>query len=288
MPSKKKPSPKDLHLLLSFLIDKSEQTSSLARRQLQGILSDHPECRDHLLSVPDPQLAYEARAFLEESRMQALLHAFEKLAEAGEQLDLERGAYLLATLAYPNLSERTIKEELDALAENVEEALDANDAESVAQSTAVLRQCFFRELGFRGNEENYYDPDNSYINRVLDRRMGIPISIAVVYLLVAQRLDLPVHGIGLPGHFILAHLDSGGPVYLDPFHQGRLLSAQDCVEMVRQRGLRFQPGFLEHTPPRQILSRMIANLITIYTEQGASERAQWLSRFLQTLQGGDE
>jgi regulator of sirC expression with transglutaminase-like and TPR domain len=285
MPSNKKPSPKELQLLLSFLLDKSEQTTTLARQQLQTILGSFPECREHLLNVPDPQLAYEARVFLEESRMEGLVSAFRSLGEEGNDLDLEAGAYLLATLAYPTLSKRTIETELDGLAEEVDAELDAAEAESISQSTAVLRRFFFGELGFRGNDENYYDPDNSYINRVIDRRVGIPISIACVYLLIAKRLELPVYGVGLPGHFILVHNDSSGPIYIDPFHRGRLLAEQDCIEIVRQRGLKFQPAFLEPTPPRQILSRMIANLITIYTEQAATERVQWLSRFLQALQG---
>jgi len=101
-----------------------------------------------------------------------------------------------------------------------------------------------------------------------------------VYLFVARRLELPAYGVGLPGHFVIGHKTPPGIIYVDPFNRGRILTRADCIEIVRQRGMGFQEAFLAPTPSHQILTRMIANLVNVYTEQGQAGRAQWLTQIL--------
>jgi regulator of sirC expression with transglutaminase-like and TPR domain len=283
MERKKKPTEQDVELLLTFLVDRNPSTVSLAKAQLKRLLEDHPHYRQVVERIREPEVAGEARLFLEEDRLERLLSDFRLLAAQGDALDLERGAYLLCTLAFPNLAERDIQDPLDQMATELDGLLDAEET-SPTREVTLVRHFIFQEMGFRGNERNYYDPDNSFLNRVLERRVGIPISLSCVYILVSERLDLPVYGIGLPGHFIVAHASGPAPIFIDPFHGGRLLSRADCIELVRQRGIGFQDAFLSPTSPRHILARMMVNLMNVYSEQGATGRAQWLGRVAQILQ----
>lgn len=278
-------SKEDVQALLSFLSDPSERTQALVKARLLEALRAKPELRALLDAPPDPSLIAPAGRLLDELCWEESQETFRTLASQGEFLDLELGALTLASLAYPRLQRRAITEPLDRMAQMLRARIEADEIESEDDVLALLRRYLFEELRFHGNEKDYYDPDNSYINRVLERRTGIPISLACVYLLLGWRLDLPVFGIGLPGHFIVGHQTEKQAGYLDPFYGGRTLSKPECIELVRQRGLKFQESFLDPTPPRQILSRMMVNLLNIYTEQGETERAQRLSQGLQILQG---
>ena len=284
MALKRAPTEKDVQLLLTFLVDHSENTAALAKRQLREILLHYPDCRRFLENPPEPQLAHETKIFLEETRLESLELRLRELSRKREQLDLEAGVCLLASLVYPSLTHQEIRKTLDLMAEQVKDSIEA-EKPTPSHAVGLLRRYLFEELGFHGNQENYYDPDNSFINRVLDRRIGIPISLSCVYLFVAWRLDMAAYGIGLPGHFIVGHHLAGGAAYLDPFNSGRLLARHDCMELVHQRGIRFQESHLDPTPNHQILARIMVNLVNVYTEQGQSARAQWLTRLVPVVQG---
>jgi regulator of sirC expression with transglutaminase-like and TPR domain len=131
-------------------------------------------------------------------------------------------------------------------------------------------------LGFRGNVDNYFDPRNSFLNQVLDRRIGIPITLSVLYLELARRLDLPFVGIGLPGHFIVRYDGDAEPLYLDPFYGGVPMTQQECrqrIDDISQGRLAFKPSFLDPLSPRQILTRMLRNLKAVYVARTEFEAA---------------
>src|SRR4029077_10697173 len=131
----------------------------------------------------------------------------------------------------------------------------------------ALAEFLFQDLGFGGDRLDYYNPRNAYLNEVLDRRLGIPISLAVIYLEIGQRLRLPVAGVGLPGHFIVAVDDPAGPVYLDPFQGGGGLTVEDCARLVQQASGHtgaFDPRWLTPTAPGEIVARMLNNLRGFY------------------------
>jgi regulator of sirC expression with transglutaminase-like and TPR domain len=131
-----------------------------------------------------------------------------------------------------------------------------------------LNTVLFQEEGFRGNREDYYDPRNSFINDVLDRRLGIPISLALIYMEVARRIGFPLFGVGMPGHFLLKHYDiEGRQVLIDAFNGGNVLSAKDCqrrLSEIYEGQVAFQPEFLMSVSRRQMLTRILNNLKTIY------------------------
>lgn len=189
-------------------------------------------------------------------------------AQPDEKLDLLTGAILIAADAYPGLDGASVVRTLDELAEPLLRRRVA-DLPGRAQARA-LSDYLGLACGFRGNAEDYYEPKNSFLNDVLTRRVGIPISLSVVYVEVARRAGVPASGVGFPGHFLVRVEDADRPVVLDPFNRGVILGEADLVRLLQQSGYRgpFAPAMLDPTPPRQVLARMLMNLRGIYAARG--------------------
>jgi regulator of sirC expression with transglutaminase-like and TPR domain len=147
----------------------------------------------------------------------------------------------------------------------------------------IISDYLFRELKFSGDEHNFYDPDNSYFNRVMDRRLGNPISLSLVYLLLARRLRLPMAGIGLPGHFLCRYQSTRTEVFVDAFRGGCLLTKADCIKRVLQLRQRFDESCLAPVSSRRILLRICANLHQIYTQRKSADQVERLQRYLIAL-----
>ena len=141
----------------------------------------------------------------------------------------------------------------------------------------------FDELGFFGNEVDYYDPANSYLNQVMDRRRGIPISLSVLYLFIGRRLQLPVAGVGMPGHFLCRFQTSREEFYIDPFHCGELLSRIDCKRRIANLSVQYDESHLAPVTSRRMLQRMIANLHLNHKEREQRAEAERLQRYLIAL-----
>ncbi len=183
-----------------------------------------------------------------------------------EAIDLARAALVIAQTEYPNLDCDAYSGRIDKLARRVRARVP--DLGDVGESIAALNAVLFDEEGFRGNRDDYYDPRNSFLNDVLDRRLGIPITLALVYMEVARRVGFPLVGVGMPGHFLLKHYEvDGRQVIIDPFNRGSILSAKDCqrrLDEIYAGQLPMQPEFLVAATRRQILVRMLNNLRSIY------------------------
>ena len=203
-----------------------------------------------------------------------------------DPINLPRAALRFAQeIVYPALNVADYLAQLDALADRARRSLHFNKP-LVAQAHE-LAHFLFQQQGFQGNVRNYNDPGNSYLNEVLDRRLGIPISLSVVYLALAERLGLPAQGVGLPGHFIVSIQGPNGPLFLDPFHGGRQLSVIECARLVElSTGVSgpFQPDWLRSTPPKETLARMLFNLRNIYIQQDKWRMAQPVVERLLLLQ----
>ncbi|MBW3669238.1 MAG: transglutaminase-like domain-containing protein [Actinobacteria bacterium] len=182
---------------------------------------------------------------------------------------LDEGAMLIAAHAYPGLDVDAEVARLDELAAGCPEP-----------SVAGMVSHLFGELGFRGNGDDYGDPRNSYLNDVLDRRVGLPITLSLVVMEVGRRLGVPVVGIGMPGHFVVRH--EGVPrVLLDPFDGGRELTVDDCAERVAAiygGAVLFTPSMLQPVGPRAMLARMLANLKQRFSMTGDAVGAEWALR----------
>jgi regulator of sirC expression with transglutaminase-like and TPR domain len=200
----------------------------------------------------------------------------EQLQLAEDALELDRAALLIAAESYPAMEVEEYLEQLDDIAALVR----ANDEPQASPVTRILRMndVLFDELEFHGNTENYFEARNSFLNEVIDRRTGIPITLSVVYLETARRIGLPLAGVGLPGHFIVKYQDTEDEIFIDPFNAGRLLTEQDCFTLVLQMyqgRMVFQREFLNAFTKRQILMRMLQNLKGIYDR--ARDHAKTLS-----------
>ena len=202
-------------------------------------------------------------------------HEFEQLAELPDKsIDIIGAAFLIARTAYPHLDEAAYRKSLKDMAESF--ASDHRPWDSPVEAIEKLNRILFSQEGFDGNRLNYYDPDNSYLNRVMDRKTGIPISLSLIYNEVGRMAGLNLHGIGMPGHFIVALHHGTERIFVDPFNQGDILSEEQCREMLGNRikkGPASQAHWLRPATSRDILCRMIRNLKAIYLQLGNNPKA---------------
>ena len=201
------------------------------------------------------------------------LQYFTSLVQSDEHFPLLEAAISLAQDEYPELDVQQVLSDVDQLQARLKRRVPA-DA-SALQKLRLLGQFFFRDLGFGGNVNDYYDPDNSYLNAILKTRRGIPISLAVLWLELAQSLGLNARGVAFPGHFMVKVNLPKGQVVIDPF-TGQSLSREELSERLepfrKQRGLDESLDaplglYLQSAPPRDIISRMLRNLKEIHKTQ---------------------
>lgn len=189
-------------------------------------------------------------------------------------IDLPTAALVVARVGYPDLDIAGYRDSLRQLGREALRRLGGEPADDPADVARVV----FEDLGFRGNREQYYDPRNSYLNEVLDRRLGIPISLSVVYIEIAEACGRATEGVGFPGHFLVRDLGTG--CVLDPYGGGSEVDKDACLRLLRSAGLRpeqWRDEFLAGVGKREMLLRMIANLHRIYTEAGDGARLAVLS-----------
>ena len=187
---------------------------------------------------------------------------------AETEIDLGRAALTIAASDYPNLDIDAYVTRIEELAAAAEERV-GGEADAY-RSIAALNHVLFQERGFHGNREHYFDPKNSFLNEVLDRKTGIPISLSVLYMEVAQRIGLPLHGVGFPGHFLVKYIGDNQDIVVDPFNRGEILSENSLKNMLyRLYGgtIAFDPDLIESISKKQILRRMLNNLKIIYLGQ---------------------
>lgn len=206
---------------------------------------------------------------------------------ARPKVPLAEAALAIAEEEYPGLPVQDYLRQIDDLAHAVDaKARGCQDASSVLR---LMRKVLFEEWGFRGNADAYYDPRNSFLNEVLERRLGIPITLSILYMEVAARVGLPVYGVAFPGHFLVKYVEPSRDLFIDPFHGGEVLSVDDCVARLRaiapHRG--FDPNYFQAVNQRQILGRMLHNLKKIYVEAGDDIRALWVVDRLVLLSPND-
>ena len=222
-----------------------------------------------------------------------LLRFADFAARPDAQLDLAEGALLMADVAYADLNAAHYQRRLGALADVVREALGATAAGlrrprllrqrvTATRMLETLRETLAQHEGLTGNTEDYYDPRNTFLHETLDRGVGLPITLSVIYLEVARRLGIPLRGIGLPSHFMVKWplpRDEGGDLYLDAFHGGQILDISACrqfvLEVMAETGVPpyFDPRWTVPLGPRAILTRMLSNLKTIYLHRGETALA---------------
>lgn len=196
------------------------------------------------------------------------------VAQQDEDVDLALAALLIAAEEYPQLLPEPYLARIDMLAERVRDRLDDETAPLLVLQE--VSRVLFEEEGFRGNAEAYYDPRNSFLNDVLDRHTGVPLTLSLLYLEVGWRLGLPLHGVNFPGHFLVRYDGEAVQLLVDPFQRGEIRfqdEAQELLDRVYGGTVSLQPSYLRPAGRKDILVRLLSNLKGIYLNTRDDRRA---------------
>jgi regulator of sirC expression with transglutaminase-like and TPR domain len=220
----------------------------------------------------------------------------DQIADAADRPgpDLAAPAFLIARLEFPKLDPGPYLDRLDEMGETAMQRIASDPGHDAPLAARVdsLNRYLFNELGFIGNREHYEDPRNSCLNEVLDRRTGIPITLALIYIEVARRAGLRAEGVNFPGHFLVRALDDlhtddpGDGLIVDPFHAGAILNEDDCRRMLSRHAgddAAWEPALLARATRRQILVRMLLNLKRLYVRWRSFPQARAVADLLLTL-----
>ena len=264
--------------ILSLLADEDSDTAGLVQNQL---VARGPEVLDDLRDLL-PAASGRAERRLKEIVAQIAGDAAEKkfgalCAAFGDHGDIEDAAWTLAAVVAPGEDFAEERRRLDEWGAALARRLLG--METMIQKCGAVAALLGTELGFRGNEDDYYAEENSLLPRVIEHRRGNPITLCLVYIAVGRRAGLPVQGVALPGHFVVR----AGGVFFDPFHGGRRLQLEDCQKLLESQSLELQPHHLLPCKPRVMLARMLNNLLHA-AETGDPTLGEKLHAWLQILQ----
>ncbi len=200
--------------------------------------------------------------------------------------ELEMGVFLLARTVHPELDIARFCVELDRIAARCRELMV--EPLGVHERCKVINRVLFHELGFRGNIEDYADPGNSFLHLVLERRKGLPITLSILYILVAGRCGLELEPVGLPGHFVVGCYQKDDVFYIDAFDRGRFLGAEDLINHLAERKIPLDESWLAPTTIREVLCRCCRNLASHFTASKNPPLARLFSSFVDDFENAYE
>jgi len=203
--------------------------------------------------------------------------------------DLLQGILIVNRYQYPDLDEQKVINQIEAIKRDI--WIQMMNEASPAEQVKLINHVFYNIYGFSGNTTNHQDPQNSYISQVLETKKGNQISLAIIYSIIAQKLDIPVYGVNLPQHFILAYLDEtmqsefeGGILfYINAFNKGFIFGRRDVDMFLKQLNLKFDKQFYEPCSNTDIIKRVIRNLISAYEHLGSSDKVNELTELLKIM-----
>ncbi|MBB5396349.1 transglutaminase-like domain-containing protein [Mucilaginibacter sp. AK015] len=255
---------------------------------------------EKLLSYGTEAITYLESAFeqafdpTQQERIANLVHEIQfgtvkndlKLWHQSGAFDLLQGILIINRYQYPDLDEQKVINQIESIKRDIWIQM-MNEASPVEQ-VKLMNHVFYSIHGFSGNTTNHRDPQNSYISQVLETKKGNQISLAIIYSIIAQKLDIPVYGVNLPQHFILAYLDEsresefeGGILfYINAFNKGFIFGRRDVDMFLKQLNLQFDKQFYEPCSNADIIKRVLRNLISAYEHLGSSEKVDELNELL--------
>jgi regulator of sirC expression with transglutaminase-like and TPR domain len=203
--------------------------------------------------------------------------------------DLLQGVLIINKYQYPDLDDQKIINQIEAIKRDI--WMQMMFEGSPAEQVKLINHVLYNIYGFSGNTTNHQDPQNSYLNQVLETKKGNQISLAIIYSIVAQKLDIPIYGVNLPQHFILAYLDetaktefeSGILFYINAFNKGFIFGRRDVDQFLKQLNLKLDKQFYEPCSNTDIVRRILRNLISAYENLGSTEKVQELNELLAVL-----
>src|ERR1700761_2080098 len=258
----------------------------------QKLLSFGPEAIDYLENAWE-----EAFDPIQQERIANLVHEIQfgivkkdlELWHHGGAFDLLQGILIINRYQYPDLDEQKVINQIEAIKRDI--WIQLMNEHSPSEQVKLINHVFYSIYGFSGNTANHQDPQNSYISQVLETKKGNQISLAIIYSIIAQKLDIPVYGVNLPQHFILAYMDetqendfeSGVLFYINAFNKGFIFGRRDVDMFLKQLNLKSEKQFYEPCSNTDIIKRVLRNLITAYEHLGSTEKVQELTGLLALL-----
>lgn len=273
----RKLTPAEKDALLALLDDDSPGIRQALLRQFTQLGDDARIFLQDAARSSDRAVSLSAVWFLRELKFNDPVAEFRGFIQS-LNYELETGMLLLARTVNPALDVTAVCAQLDAFAARVRKLLPR--AATLRTQARIVARVLFDEYGLRGNVEHYTDPRNSLIDQVLERRLGIPLSLSTVYLLVAQRVGLEFEPVGVPGHFLVGGYEPEGPFFIDSFAGGKLLSPEDVFERIRSLQHTPQLADLAPTPVREVLCRACRNLANHYTAADHPDHARLFTSFV--------
>jgi regulator of sirC expression with transglutaminase-like and TPR domain len=282
--------PTEVKSLIRLLDDPDRGIYELVHEKL---ISLGPDVIEHLES------AWE-QAFdpIQQERIPDLIHEIQfgivkndlKLWHQSGAFDLLQGILIVNRYQYPDLDEQKVINQIEAIKRDI--WLQMMNEASPAEQIKLINHVFYNIYGFSGNINNHRDPQNSYLSQVLETKKGNQISLAIIYSIIAQKLDIPVYGVNLPQHFILAYLDEsmqnefeGGILfYINAFNKGLIFGRRDVDMFLKQLNLKFDKQFYEPCSNTDIIKRVIRNLVSAYEHLGSSEKVDELNELLAIME----
>ncbi len=210
----------------------------------------------------------------------SILEEFSGLLSQGIQnrQQLEYSLLTLCRFGNPTLRTEDYSKKLDKLSSMI--GSDIAYTPSILEKMQIMLHFVFRELRFRGDTQDYHNPDNAFLDRVIDRRKGLPIMLSVIVMCLARRLSLPFYGVNMPVHFMLMYKTHNQEILIDPFDGGSIVSYNQCCYFLKKNGIEPRPEHLERADEADILARCIRNLINSYTKLGDEQRVDGLQKLL--------
>jgi regulator of sirC expression with transglutaminase-like and TPR domain len=255
---------------------------------------------DKLLSYGSEAIEHLESAFeqafdsIQQDRIANLVHEIQfgiikndlKLWLHGGAFDLLQGILVINRYQYPDLDEQKIINQIEAIKRDV--WIQMMNEASPSEQVKLINHVFYHIYGFSGNTSNHLDPQNSYLSQVLESKKGNQISLAIIYSIVAQKLDIPVYGVNLPQHFILAYVDeaqqsefeSGILFYINAFNKGFIFGRRDVDQFLKQLNLKADKQFYEPCSNTDIIKRVLRNLISAYEHLGSAEKVAEINELL--------
>jgi len=279
-------SERELKALVSLLDDDDDQVVSHVEDKIRSLGKEViPFLEQEWESNFNPQVQQKIEGLIHELQYELLKYRIKEWYESKDQ-DLLTGLWLIATYQYPDLEFDSLKHELEQI--YYDAWLEFKPDLYPIDQVKVLNGVLFNKLKYSANTKNFHSPSNSMINSVLETKRGNPITLCVIYMMVAQKLKLPIYGVNLPNLFVLMYKDGPNTFYINVFNKGLIFSKQDIENYIHELRLAPQASFFEPCSNLEIVRRVFRNLIMSFDKMGEHEKAEEVKELLLVIADGSD
>ena len=277
--------------LVKLLDDEDENIYSNIKDRFLSFGNNSSDFLKNYINDENTLIKKRAKEIVSILNFETTSEKFIKLSQNKNGEFLEDALFLLASWGFPEVNMSEYRKKLDNMAMDIKTQLlridpDLSRIGSLETINKINDYLFFVK-GYNGNPSNFYDPDNSFLNRVIDTKLGIPISLSVIYILIARKINIPVTGVNLPGHFIVKYSKGDDEFFIDPFNKGVIISMKEATEFVKKIGMSKEEfdkvPYLKETTDTEIILRVMRNLNEIYKKNADILRSSQLEKLMLTL-----